>query len=180
EVKTSISPLASWVMVTVSPVIFRVPWVITTPPRYTATPCLSSSSALSACTRIGWSRSLGRAQALALPNAAPRQSSRGKVLTNLMLASYVGQQVDLAVVQVRFHSLRRGHPIGGLDSNGLPGLRIFLVGEYGDAAAGDHGGAVLGIGAGDAHVVDQLDLLALRRHLALVAAHVPGVLGAAI
>src|SRR3990167_6733112 len=151
-------------MVTVSPVIFRLPWVITTPPRYTATPCLSSSSALSACTRIGCSRSVGSAQAQALPSAALKLSKKGKVLTNLMLASYVGQQEHPAVIQVRFHSLCRGHSIGRDDSNGLLGLRIFLIRDYGQATGGQDGRATLGIGAFDAHAVDQFHLLTCRCH----------------
>src|SRR3990167_8007279 len=107
--------------------------------------------------RIGCSRSEGRAQALTLPSAALRLSSRGRVLTSLMLTSYVGQQEHPAVIHVRFHSLCRGHPIGRVDSNGLLGLRIFLLGEYGQAAGGEDGRAAFGVGTLDAHLVDQLD-----------------------
>src|SRR3990167_2897980 len=167
-------------MVTVSPVIFRLPWVITTPPRYTATPCLSSSSALSACTRIGCSRSVGKAQVPALVKAALRLSSREKVLTNLMLASYVGQQEHPAVIQVRFHSLCRGHSIGGLDSNGLLGLRIFFVREYGQTAAGQDRRSAFGVGACHAHVINQFNFFAAGGNFAATALHVPGLYVAAV
>src|SRR3990167_9999787 len=123
--------------------------------------------------RIGCSRSEGRAQALTLPSAALRLSSRGRVLTSLMLTSYVGQQEHPAVIHVRFHSLCRGHPIGGVDSNGLLGLRIFLLWEYGQAAGGENGRAALCVGAGDAHLVDQLDFLAGGGDFAALAADVP-------
>src|SRR3990167_11001067 len=100
--------------------------------------------------RIGCSRSEGRAQALTLPSAALRLSSRGRVLTSLMLTSYVGQQEHPAVIHVRFHSLCRCHPIGRVDSNGLLGLRIFLLGEYGPEACGEDGRVAFGVGTLDA------------------------------
>src|SRR5690606_25536252 len=103
---------------------------------------------------MGWSRSLGSAQAPALQRAVPMLSRRGSVLTSLMLASYVGLQEHPAVIQVRFHSVGRRDAVGGVDSNGLLSLRIFLVGKQRQAAGGEHGRAALGIGPVHLHRID--------------------------
>src|SRR5688572_11357771 len=109
-------------------------------------PCLSSSCASSDWMWIGCSRSVGNAQALALPRARPTLSKKGRVLTSLIQSSYVGQQVDLAVVQVRFHSLARGDSTGPFDSNVLLGLRILLLWEYRHARRGNQRGPGLLVG----------------------------------
>jgi uncharacterized membrane protein len=71
-----------------------------------------------------------------------------------MLTSYVGQQEHPAVIHVRFHSLCRGHAVGRYDSNGLLGLRKFLVWEYGQAASGKRRWAAFGVCSLDANPLD--------------------------
>ncbi|ALE50476.1 hypothetical protein AOD73_24205 [Pseudomonas aeruginosa] len=92
-----------------------------------------------------------------------------------MLTSYVGQQVHPAVFQIRFHSNSRRHSIGRVDFNGLLGLCIILVGEYGQPSGGQDAWLALGIGTCDAHVVDEFDLLAFRSDFGAGALDVPGL-----
>src|SRR5690606_2903445 len=105
---------------------------------------------------MGCSRSLGRAQAQALPKLTPRLSSRGSDLTSIMLASYVGLQEHPAVIQVRFHSDGRRDAVGGVDSNGLLGLRIFFVRKQRQATGCEYRRLPLGICAIYPDGVDQL------------------------
>lgn len=76
---------------------------------------------------------------------------------NFMLIFYVGQQVYLVVFQICFYFNSCCYFIGCVDFNGLFGLCIIFVGEYGQLSGGQDVWLVFGIGMCDVYVVDEFD-----------------------
>src|SRR5690554_750477 len=130
----------------------------------------SSSVALSAWMRIGWLESLDCATAGA---AMPVSRARNRTLMRLMFASYVGQQLYAAVIEISLHA-GGGGDAAGFDSDCLIGFGVVPAGENGQLRGRQATG-----GAGvelllDDDVLAQQYLVTLGGYLAIACAQLPG------